>query len=219
MRVGVVVFPGSNCDRDCAHVLSLVGATPEFVWHRDTDLSHLGAVVLPGGFSYGDYLRCGAVAKISPVMSAVREFAAAGRPVIGICNGFQILVESELLPGALMRNESLSFQCKDVDLRVESTATAFTAGFEPGTELRLPIANAEGNYTIDERGLAELEEHGQVVLRYQNNPNGSVGDIAGISNRQGNVVGMMPHPERASESRLGNAVGRTFFESVLNFVS
>jgi len=228
MRFGVVVFPGSNCDRDCGEVLTLLGAKVDYVWHRDSDLSGLDGLVIPGGFSYGDYLRCGAVAKISPVMDAVRKFADAGRPVIGICNGFQILLESGLLPGAMLRNTSLTFQCKTVDLRVESTRTPFTGGLEVGQLIRLPIANAEGNYTIDSEGLMRLEDNGQVVLRYVDaageatlagNPNGSLGNIAGISNIRGNVLGMMPHPERASEAILGNTDGRAFFEAALNLAS
>ncbi len=228
MRFGVVVFPGSNCDRDCGEVLTLLGAEVEYVWHRESDVSGLDGLVIPGGFSYGDYLRCGAVAKISPVMDAVRTFAAQGRPVIGICNGFQILLESGLLPGAMLRNTSLTFQCKTVDLRVETTRTPFTRELAVGQLIRLPIANAEGNYTIDADGLLSLEDNDQVILRYvdasgeateQGNPNGSVGNIAGISNIRGNVVGMMPHPERASEAILGNTDGRAFFEAALNLAS
>jgi phosphoribosylformylglycinamidine synthase I len=228
MRFGVVVFPGSNCDRDCGEVLSLLGAEVEYVWHRESNVSGLDGLVIPGGFSYGDYLRCGAVAKISPVMDAVRTFAAQGRPVIGICNGFQILLESGLLPGAMLRNTSLTFQCKTVDLRVETARTPFTRDLSVGQLIRLPIANAEGNYTIDSDGLLSLEDNDQVVLRYvdasgaatdQGNPNGSLGNIAGISNIRGNVVGMMPHPERASEAILGNTDGRAFFEAALNLAS
>lgn len=226
MRFGVVVFPGSNCDRDCGYVLTALGAKVRYVWHRDVDLAGLDGVVLPGGFSYGDYLRCGAVAKISPVMTAVRAFAASGRPVIGICNGFQILLESELLPGAMLRNSTLMFQCKTVRLEVVTTRTPFTA--ETSRFLRLPIANAEGNYVIDDVGLESLQEHDQVVVRYVDsdgrasaaaNPNGSVANIAGICNRAGNVVGMMPHPERAAEVLMGNTDGRRIFESVLNWVA
>lgn len=228
MRFGVVVFPGSNCDRDCGEVLTLLGAKVDYIWHRDSDLSALDGLVIPGGFSYGDYLRCGAVAKISPVMDAVRKFADQGRPVIGICNGFQILLEAGLLPGAMLRNTSLTFQCKTVDLRVETTRTPFTSGLEVGQLIRLPIANAEGNYMIDADGLSALEANDQIVLRYVDgegnatpagNPNGSVGNIAGISNIRGNVLGMMPHPERASEAIFGNTDGRAFFEAALNLAS
>jgi len=229
MKFAVLRFPGSNCDQDCVHALNAIpGASADYVWHKDTSLAGFDAVVVPGGFSYGDYLRCGAVAKISPVMDAVRTFAAQGRPVIGICNGFQILLESGLLPGAMLRNTSLTFQCKTVDLRVETTRTPFTRELAVGQLIRLPIANAEGNYTIDADGLLSLEDNDQVILRYvdasgeateQGNPNGSVGNIAGISNIRGNVVGMMPHPERASEAILGNTDGRAFFEAALNLAS
>lgn len=228
MRFGVVVFPGSNCDRDCHHVLSrVVGIEAEYVWHRDTDLSGLDGIVVPGGFSYGDYLRAGAIARISPVMEAVGAFAAKGHPVIGICNGFQILLECNLLPGAMLRNNTLKFMCKNVHIRVESSGTPFTRALE-GAVLELPIANAEGNYTIDADGLARLEDSGQVVFRYcdpsgsvsaETNPNGSVGNIAGISNKSGNVLGMMPHPERASEAILGNEDGLTLFESAVASVA
>lgn len=227
MRWGVVVFPGSNCDRDCGHVLGLLGAEVVYIWHAETSLEQLDGVILPGGFSYGDYLRCGAVAKVSPVMEAVRGFARAGRPVLGICNGFQILLEAGLLPGAMQRNASLVFSCKTVNLRVESSRTPFTSGFGPKETLRLPIAHAEGNYFIDADGLRRLQDKDQVVFRYVDdegracadaNPNGSVDHIAGICNEAGNVVGMMPHPERAAEAILGNVDGRRLFEAALGKV-
>lgn len=226
-RWGVVVFPGTNCERDCGHVLGQLGAEVQYVWHRETDLSNLDGVVLPGGFAHGDYLRCGAVAKVSPVMEAVRVFAQQGRPVLGICNGFQILLEAGLLPGAMQRNVSLRFQCKVVDLRLESTRTPFTHGAQVGTHLRLPIANAEGNYFIDSDGLKRLQDLEQVVFRYADVAgcvteagtwNGSLDHIAGICSEQGNVLGMMPHPERASEPILGNVDGRALFEAAINWV-
>lgn len=229
MRFAVIVFPGSNCDRDCHHVLNRVmGVSADFVWHRDSNLSDFDAVVVPGGFSYGDYLRAGAVAKISPIMGEVAAFAARGGPVLGICNGFQILLECGLLPGAMLRNNTLKFMCRDVHLRVETTRSAFTAGLEEGKVLRMPIANAEGNYTIDEAGLAQLEDNEQIVFRYsskaglvgdEENPNGSVSNIAAVANRPGNVVGMMPHPERASEAILGNEDGVSVFESALGWLN
>ncbi len=226
MRVAILVFPGSNCDRDCHHVLSQVmGLRAEMVWHKETSLDGFDAVVLPGGFSYGDYLRCGAIARLSPIMEAVADFAAKGGPVLGICNGFQILLESGLLPGAMLRNRSLQFICKTVTVRVETSRTCFSRGVPRGTLLRLPIAHAEGNYTIDADGLKRLEDQDQVVFRYASdigevgdawNPNGAVNSIAGISNERGNVVGMMPHPERAMEWILGrNEDGRVIFESML----
>lgn len=218
MTWGVLVFPGSNCDRDCGHALSTMGMEVRYVWHRDADLSGLDGVVIPGGFSYGDYLRCGAVAKLSPVMAAVRDFAERGGPVLGICNGFQILVEAELLPGALQRNASLNFICRDVELEVMSSRTPFTSSLAVGQHLVLPIAHAEGNYTIDPRGLDALWAQDQVVLRYVDNPNGSVDGIAGVCNLAGNVVGMMPHPERACEALLGSEMGRAFFAAAVGAV-
>jgi len=229
MRFGVVVFPGSNCDRDCHHVLSAVmGVDAEYVWHRDTDLGGLDAVIVPGGFSYGDYLRAGAIAKISPVMGAVRDFAERGGPVLDVCNGFQILLECDLLPGAMLSNDTLRFTCTDVHLKVENADTPYTSTLSRGDVIRLPIANAEGNYTIDESGLAMLHENEQVVFRYCEpsgavtpgaNPNGSMTNIAGIRNRPGNVLGMMPHPERACEAILGNVDGRALFESAIESVA
>ncbi|MFW5968942.1 MAG: phosphoribosylformylglycinamidine synthase subunit PurQ [Persicimonas sp.] len=229
MNFAVVVFPGSNCDRDCYHVISeALGAPVEFVWHRDTELGGADCVVLPGGFSYGDYLRTGAVAKMSPIMEAVADFAERGGPVIGICNGFQVLLETGLLPGAMLRNESLEFICKDVHLRCATTRTPFSRGLDVGEVIELPIAHAEGNYFIDEAGLADLRKNDQVVFEYCSpsgqverrfNPNGSVANIAGICNEAGNVVGMMPHPERAAETVLGGAAGLRLFESALERVA
>lgn len=226
MKFAVLVFPGSNCDRDCFHVLGrVVGADVEFVWHKERSLEGFDAVIVPGGFSYGDYLRAGAVAKMSPVMEAVAEFAGRGGPVLGICNGFQILLECGLLPGAMLRNETLTFICKDVDLRCASARTPFTRGMTEGQVIRVPIAHAEGNYTIDEDGLKALQDREQIVFQYASasgdvnvgaNPNGAVFNIAGISNEAGNVVGMMPHPERAAEAILGGDDGLAVFRSVLD---
>lgn len=226
MRFGVVVFPGSNCDADCIGAVRALGMEADYVWHREASVAGFDALILPGGFSYGDYLRCGAIARFSPVMSAVEAFAAAGGPVLGICNGFQILLEAGLLPGAMLRNGCLQFRCQPAFLRVENGETAFTSGIDVGEVLRVPIAHGEGNYFIDGRGLAMLEENHQVVFRYcdrsghvtpEANPNGSVGNIAGIANLQGNVVGMMPHPERASEEILGGADGRLILEAVKRY--
>ena len=217
MKVGVVVFPGSNCDHDAWHAVSKVlGHEAEFVWHDSNRLAGLDAVILPGGFSYGDYLRCGAIARFSPVMEEVRKFAAAGGLVLGVCNGFQILVESHLLPGALIRNKGLKFVCKDVALRVETTASPFTAGAEKGQMLRLPIAHGEGCYVADERVLDELEAEDRVAFRYVGNPNGSMRDIAGILNAQRNVLGMMPHPERAVEPIMGCSDGLVVLQSMVS---
>ncbi len=226
MKFAVVVFPGSNCDRDCFHVVSRVLDAPvEYVWHRDTDLQGADCVILPGGFSYGDYLRTGAIAKMSPVMHAVAEFADKGGPVLGICNGFQVLLETGLLPGAMLRNESLTFICKDVHLRCTSGRTPFSSTLAEGDIIELPIAHAEGNYFIDEEGLGELRQNDQIVFEYCSkdgevsqdfNPNGSVANIAGICNRAGNVVGMMPHPERAAEAVLGNDDGLALFEAAVD---
>jgi len=224
MKFGVIVFPGSNCDHDAYHVISKhVGQPVSFVWHRETDLTGYDAVILPGGFSYGDYLRAGALASFSPVMRSVKEFAAGGGLVLGICNGFQILCEAGLLPGALMRNRDLHFRCEHVNLRVETADTPFTNELTSGDILRVPIAHAEGNYTCDDATLAELQREDRVVLRYcdpqgrttdESNPNGSRDSIAGICNRARNVVGMMPHPERACEDLLGSSDGRGVFRSL-----
>ncbi len=223
MNAAVVVFPGSNCDRDCEHVLAnVVGASVRMVWHRDADLPPADLVVLPGGFSYGDYLRTGALAACSPIMDAVRRHAQRGGLVLGICNGFQILVESGLLPGALLRNESLQFICRAVGVRVERTDTPFTSRYAAGQVLRLPIAHADGAYWANLVTLGRLKDRGQIVFRYapldggDANPNGSVEAIAGICNDGRNVLGMMPHPERASESALGSRDGRALFESALD---
>jgi phosphoribosylformylglycinamidine synthase subunit PurQ / glutaminase len=216
MRIGVVVFPGSNCDHDAWYAFSHnLGQQAEFVWHDSTSLGDVDAVVLPGGFSYGDYLRCGAIAKFSPVMTAVKRFAAKGGPVLGVCNGFQILVEAGLLPGALLRNGDLKFVCRDVTLRVETTDSPFTCEAQRGQLLRMPVAHGEGRYFADERTLDLLDAEDRVVLRYVDNPNGSLRDIAGILNEKRNVMGMMPHPERAADPLLGSTDGRAILESLV----
>ena len=225
MKIGVLVFPGSNCDHDCQHVFEEVLAqTVTMIWHKETTLSGVDAIVIPGGFSYGDYLRTGAIARFSPVMYAVSEFAQHGGLVLGICNGFQILLEAGLLPGAMLRNRSLHFVCKDVYVRVENAATPFTGACQPGQVLKIPVAHAEGNYYTDPVTLAGLQANAQVVLRYctsegkvtpEANPNGSLDNIAGIRNAEGNVLGMMPHPERSAEDLLGNADGRLILNSML----
>jgi phosphoribosylformylglycinamidine synthase len=209
-HVAIVTFPGSNCDHDCYHVVRhVIGAPARFVWHEERDLGNADLVILPGGFSYGDYLRCGAIARFSPVMDAVRAFAERGGPVLGICNGFQILTEAGLLPGALTRNESLRFICRDVQVRVEGRDTPFTRGVERGQPLNMPIAHAEGRYVADKEILDRLEDEACIVFRYHGeNPNGSLNDVAGICSREGNVVGLMPHPERAGEAVLGGPEGR-----------
>jgi len=224
MKFGVIVFPGSNCDHDAYHVISKhVGQPVDFVWHRDTDLSAYDAVIIPGGFSYGDYLRAGALASFSPVISSVKEFAARGRLVLGICNGFQILCEAGLLPGALIRNRDLHFRCEHVHVRVETSETPFTNQLQKGDVLRLPIAHAEGNYVCDDATLAELRREDRIVFRYSNttgeiteeaNPNGARDSIAGICSRERNVLGLMPHPERACEDLLGSSDGRHLFRSL-----
>ncbi|MBI2335931.1 MAG: phosphoribosylformylglycinamidine synthase subunit PurQ [Deltaproteobacteria bacterium] len=226
MKIGVVVFPGSNCDYDCYYVLSqILKVETVFLWHKDHDLQGVQAVVLPGGFSYGDYLRCGAIANFSPIMAEVRRFAELGGSVLGICNGFQILTESKLLPGVLMRNKSLKFICDTPYLRVETKHSQFSKSYQVGQVLQIPIAHMEGNYFIEAEGLKRLEDNDQVVFRYVNatgeataesNPNGALNNIAGIKNEQGNVVGMMPHPERVSESILGSVDGIKVFESLLS---
>lgn len=228
MSIVVVQFPGSNCDDDVRYVLQeLLGARVTVLWHRESDLAGCDAVVIPGGFSYGDYLRSGAMAALSPVMAAVSRFAARGGPVLGICNGFQILTEAGLLPGQLARNPSLHFVCETVTVRVERSDTPFTRHYRQGQVLRLPIAHNEGSYYADEATLARLEGEGQVVFRYcdargelsvQANPNGSAHAIAGIVNERGNVLGMMPHPERAAEALLGSDDGRALFASLLEHV-
>ena len=225
MRWAVVRFPGSNCDQDAFHVLkNVLGQEVDYVWHKEASLNGADAIVLPGGFSYGDYLRTGAIARFSPIMAAVKEAAAAGRTVIGICNGFQILCEAGLLPGVLIRNNSLHFRCETVPIRVENADTRFTHGLKAGQVLHLPIAHGEGNYVADEKTLDALFANRQVLFTYcdaegrttaAGNPNGSARHIAGITNRAGNVLGLMPHPERASEAILGSADGLGIFESIL----
>jgi phosphoribosylformylglycinamidine synthase subunit PurQ / glutaminase len=216
MKFGVIVFPGSNCDHDAFYAVSEnLGQKAEFIWHDSATLGDVDAVILPGGFAYGDYLRCGAIAKFSPVMAAVRKFAAAGGPVLGICNGFQILVEAGLLPGALIRNRGLKFICRQVRLRTETVDSPFTAAARVGQVLRVPIAHGEGCYFADERTLDELEAEDRVTFRYLDNPNGSLRDIAGILSRERNVMGMMPHPERASDPLMGSTDGLAVFHSLL----
>ena len=216
-RIGVVTFPGSLDDRDAQRAIGIAGGEPVALWHRDKDLHQVDAVVLPGGFSYGDYLRCGAIARFSPVMRAVIEQAKAGMPVLGICNGFQVLCESHLLPGALTRNDHLHFVCRDQRLAVENAETAWTLDYTRGQEITVPLKNGEGGYVADERTLDALEAEGRVVARYQGgNPNGSRRDIAGITNEAGNVVGLMPHPEHAVEALTGPTTdGLGFFTSAL----
>jgi phosphoribosylformylglycinamidine synthase len=217
MKAAVVVFPGSNCDRDCAvGIERSTGASVEMIWHQETVLPEgLDLIVLPGGFSYGDYLRCGAMAAQSPVMREVVKAANDGVAVIGICNGFQILCEAHLLPGALLRNAKLKYICKAVDLEVVNANTRFTSGFSDQRAARMTVGNGEGNFFADEQTLDRLEGEGQVVFRYKDNPNGSARDIAGIVNAQGNVLGMMPHPDRAFEAELGSVDGAVLFRSVM----
>jgi phosphoribosylformylglycinamidine synthase len=217
-RVGVVTFPGSLDDRDAQRAIRLAGAEPVALWHGTTDLSKVDAVVLPGGFSYGDYLRAGAIARFAPIMASIIDAANDGMPVFGICNGFQVLCESHLLPGALTRNDHLHFICRDQKLRIENTTSAFTSGFNTNQEIVIPLKNGEGSYIADERTLDELEATGRIIARYvDGNPNGSRRDIAGITNEAGNVVGLMPHPEHAVEAGFGPSLdGLTFFTSVLS---
>ncbi len=221
MRAAVVVFPGSNCDRDIATAIREVsGTAPTMVWHGDADLpDRLDLIALPGGFSYGDYLRCGAIASRSPVMQAVVAAAERGVPVIGICNGFQVLTESGLLPGALMRNAGLDFICRDVPLTVENSQTLFTSGYRAGETIRLPVAHHDGNYFADAETLDRIEGEGRVALRYGQDVNGSARGIAGLLNAAGNVLGMMPHPERAIERAHGNLDGRRLIEGALGLVN
>ena len=216
MKFGVVVFPGSNCDHDAWYAVSQsLGQPAEFLWHDAASVGDCDAVILPGGFAYGDYLRCGAIAKFSPVMRAVKEFAASGGLVLGICNGFQILVESGLLPGALIRNRGLKFICRPVRLRTETTNSPFTSAASPGQILTFSIAHGEGCYFADERTLDQLEAEDRVVFRYLDNPNGSLRDIAGILNEGRNVMGLMPHPERACEPLMGSSDGLVVFQSMV----
>lgn len=225
MKCAVVVFPGSNCDHDVYHVLKhVLGQDVSFLWHQDEDLGGAELVVLPGGFSYGDYLRAGSLASLSPIMDAVKRHAEAGGLVLGICNGFQILLEAGLLPGALVQNSSLRFECRDVHLSVERNDLPFTRGYSPGQVIRVPIAHMEGNYQAPDATLDELEENGRIVFRYTSpfgcmarmaNPNGSARNIAGITNEGGNVLGLMPHPERCAEEVLGNTDGLAFFAGLV----
>lgn len=225
MKFGIIVFPGSNCDDDCRHVLSdVLGQEAFFLWHKSTDLSGAECLVLPGGFSYGDYLRCGAMAAKSPIMNEVKKFAKKGGLVIGICNGFQILQEAGLLPGALVRNSNLKFICKDIYIRVEHTNSPFTKACRRGEVIRIPIAHADGHFFMDKKQLNKISENNQVLFRYcseegdmkdEFNPNGAVGNVAGVTNEDGNVCGMMPHPERCSEDILGNRDGIKIFKSII----
>ena len=225
MKFGVVVFPGSNCDHDTHHAMGAVLGQPvEFVWHQSEDVAGFDAIILPGGFAYGDYLRTGAIARFSPVMRAVTKFARSGGLVLGICNGFQVLLESGLLPGAVLRNAGLRFLCEHVYVRVEQTDTPFTCAAHPGQVLKIPIAHSDGNYFCDEATLRELERNGQILFRYvtpdgravaEGNPNGALANIAGIINRERNVAGLMPHPERAAETGLGSADGLVILRSMI----
>jgi phosphoribosylformylglycinamidine synthase I len=216
MNFGVIVFPGSNCDHDAWYAVQQnLGQTARFIWHDSHELGDVDAVILPGGFSYGDYLRCGAIAKFSPVMAAVRKFAAAGGPVIGICNGFQILVESGLLPGALLRNAGLKFLCQEVQLRIETVNSPWTSEAAKGQILRLPIAHGEGRYYADQRTLDELAAEDRIAFRYVDNPNGSLDNIAGVLSRERNVLGLMPHPERATEPLMGSSDGLVILRSLV----
>ena len=229
MKFAVIQFPGSNCDQDCTAALNgLPGGQAEFVWHKETSLAGYDAIVLPGGFSYGDYLRCGAIAQFSPIMQAVVKDAAAGKLVIGVCNGFQILCEAGLLPGALVRNRSLHFVCDMVTVRVEVDRSPFTLGSPKGSLLRIPVAHGEGCFFADDETLRQLNSNQQVVLRYVDengeavasaNPNGSLENIAGICNREGNVFGLMPHPDRACDERLGSGDGARIFESMMQWIA
>jgi phosphoribosylformylglycinamidine synthase subunit PurQ / glutaminase len=225
MKFGVVVFPGSNCDHDAFYAIGNVLQQPvEFIWHQSEDLASCDAIILPGGFSYGDYLRTGAIARFSPVMKSVERFAKSGGMVLGICNGFQILCEAGLLPGAMMRNSGLRYICRHVHIRIEQTKTPFTSAAQKGQVLKMPIAHNDGNYTCDDATLAELEKNRQVIFRYTTpdgsddnagNPNGAVLNIAGVCNRERNVAGLMPHPERAVESALGSNDGLVIFRSMI----
>jgi phosphoribosylformylglycinamidine synthase len=214
-RVGVVLFPGSNCEHDVIEAVESLGGQAFIVWHGDDTLGQADAVVIPGGFAHGDYLRPGAIARFSPVMSAVEQFALAGGPVVGICNGFQVLTEAHLLPGALQKNRGLTFLCTTVELEVSSDRSVLTRGLEVGARLQIPINHFEGNYTCDDRTLDELRSEGRIVVRYVENPNGSRGDIAGITNATGNVVGLMPHPERAVHGWSGSTDGRSLLRALL----
>ena len=229
MKFGVVVFPGSNCDQDCFYVTKdVLRQSVKYIWHKDTDLDGLDCIILPGGFSYGDYLRTGAIARFSPVMKSIAEFAKNGGTVIGICNGFQILLEVGLLPGVMLRNRDLHFICSYVYIKTENNDTRFTGLYKQGEILKIPIAHNEGNYYIDAAGLKELRDNNQIVFRYcsaigevngQFNPNGALDNIAGIINRKGNVLGMMPHPERSAEKELGSEDGYFIFQSIIKWLN
>lgn len=216
MKIAIIQFPGSNCDQDVLRASAKVTGGKSFlVWHKDHDLKGADVIIVPGGFSYGDYLRCGAIAQFSPIMKEVSAAAAKGTPVLGICNGFQVLTESGLLPGVLMRNKSLHFICDTVEIKLENSKTAFTKKGKAGKTYHVPIAHAEGNYYIDSDGLKSLQDNNQIVFRYTKNPNGSMDDIAGVCNKAGNVVGLMPHPERVCEELLGGTDGKFMFESLM----
>ncbi len=229
MKFGILVFPGSNCDHDAYHATAhILGASATFIWHKETDLQQADVIIVPGGFSYGDYLRSGAIAKYSPIMKSVTEFANNGGKVIGICNGFQILLESNLLPGAMLHNEQLKFVCKQTYIKVKSKKTSFTSQIDLNKILQIPVAHGEGNYFIDNEGLKALQDNNQIVFTYcdengletnVSNPNGAIHNIAGICNLQGNVLGMMPHPERAVEKLIGSDDGLLLFKSVFDQVS
>lgn len=228
VKFGVAVFPGSNCDYDTFYALSELGNQVEFVWHRESNLDSYDCIVLPGGFSYGDYLRTGSIARFSPLMQALPDFLAKGGLVVGICNGFQILLEAGLLPGAMLQNKGLKFICRYVYLRAESNNTPFTRMFKPGQIIRMPIAHHAGNYYADAKTLTEIEDQGLVILRYcdkegnvteKSNPNGSLNNIAGIVNKEKNILGLMPHPERASSSLLGSEDGNLIFKSISSYIS
>lgn len=217
MKFAVIVFPGSNCDVDMFHAIKdALGEEVDYVWHDQEDLDQYDAILLPGGFSYGDYLRSGAIAQFANAMKGLKKAAMLGKPILGICNGFQILVEAGLLPGALRRNEGLKFLCDDIAIQVVNNQTLFTTGYKENQEIIIPIAHGEGNYYCDEQTLHTLRENNQIVFEYKNNPNGSLENIAGIINEKGNVLGMMPHPERAVEVLLGSADGLTLFQSILH---
>jgi len=216
MKFAVIVFPGSNCDVDMfSAIKEELGSDVEYVWHAEKDLDRFDAILLPGGFSYGDYLRCGAIARFSNIMNEIKKAAEAGKPVLGVCNGFQILLEAGLLPGALRRNESLKFICRPVQLKVENNETLFTNAYEAGEVVSIPVAHGEGNYYVDEATLQKMQENKQIVFTYVDNPNGSLENIAGIINERGNVLGMMPHPERAVDELLGGADGLKLFKSIV----
>ena len=215
-KVGVVVFPGSNCEHDVVEAVGAAGGVGELLWHKDPGLGDVDAVVLPGGFAHGDYLRTGAMARFSPIMEAVERFARDGGPVVGICNGFQILTEARLLPGALYKNRGLKFLCQPAVLRVASTASVLTQGLDEGDELNIPINHFEGNYICSGDTLAELRDQDRIVLTYRDNPNGAIADIAGICNKNGNVVGLMPHPERAAHPLLGSTDGARLLKGLLS---